>query len=62
MPKNSKRPNKAQRRADRLRKARAWLPTYEGEHVVRAYRDKFGIDPVCAINDLQEILRLTIDS
>jgi hypothetical protein len=55
MPKKKSRPNKAQRRAARLRNARAWVQTYDGQHLVRAYREKFGIDPVCAIGDLEEI-------
>jgi hypothetical protein len=55
MPKKKSRPNKAQRRADRLRKARAWVQTYDGQHLARAYKEKFGIDPVCAINDMEEI-------
>ena len=57
MPK--KQPNKAQRRTARLRKARAWVQTYDGQHLARAYRKKFGVDPVCAINDLEDIGAVT---
>ena len=36
-----KKPNKQQRREIRLRKARQWVLTYEGKHIVRAYRKRF---------------------
>jgi len=59
MPKKKKQPNKTQRREARLRKARAWVPTYNGEHLARAYRKKFNVDPVCASRDLEEIGAIT---
>jgi len=59
MPKKKKQPNKTQRREARLRKARQWVPTYTGTHLARAYRKKFGVDPACAIRDLEEIGAVT---
>lgn len=50
-----KKPNKTQRREQRLMKARQWVLTYEGTHIVRAYRKRFKVDPTCALKDLGEI-------
>ena len=47
--------SKPERRELRLRKARQWVLTYEGKHIVRAYRKRFNLDPTCALNDLQTI-------
>ena len=55
MPKQKKKQTKPERREARLKKARAWVPTYSGSHLVRAYRKKFGVDPACALRDLGEI-------
>lgn len=55
MPKRKKKLTKSERREVRLRKARQWALTYEGSHIVRAYRKRFRLDPVCALNDLREI-------
>jgi len=55
MPKKKKKLNKAERREVRLRKARQWVLTYEGSHIVRAYRKRFKVDPTCAHNDLEAI-------
>ena len=46
---------KAERREARLRKARQWVLTYEGSHIVRAYRKRFKVDYTCALNDLEAI-------
>lgn len=54
MPKKKKL-TKQERREARIRKARQWVVTYEGSHIVRAYRKKFNVDTVCALNDLGEI-------
>jgi len=59
MPKKKKQPNKAQRREARLRKARQWAPAYKGAHIVRVYRKKYGVDPGCAIRELEEIGAIT---
>ena len=50
-----RKPNKTERRETRLRKAAVWLPTYEGTHLVRAYRKKFKLDYTCALNDLEAL-------
>ena len=50
-----KKPTKAERREARLRKARQWVLTYEGSHIVRAYRKRFQVDTTCALKDLEEI-------
>ncbi len=49
--------NKAQRREQRLRKARQWIVTYKGtpKKIVKHYKDRFHVDAVCALKDLQEI-------
>ena len=59
MPKKKKQPNKTQRREARLRKARQWAPDYKGAHIVRVYRKKYGVDPGCAIRELEEIGAIT---
>lgn len=55
MPKQKKKPTKAQRHETRLKKARQWVLTYEGSHIVRAYRKRFKVDVTCALKDLGEI-------
>lgn len=56
MPNKKKRkPTKPERREARLNKARQWAATYQGGHLVRAYRKKFKVDPACALRDLGEI-------
>ena len=52
---NKKKQTKAERREARLRKARQWALTYEGSHIVRAYRKRFKVDYTCALNDLESI-------
>jgi hypothetical protein len=59
MPQKKKQPSKAQRREARLRKAREWAPAYKGTHIVRVYRKKYGVDPGCAIRELEEIGAIT---
>ena len=53
MPK--KKQSKSEKREIRLRKAKQWALSYEGKHIVRAYRKRFGLDPICAMNDLNAI-------
>ena len=55
MAKPKRKPNKTERRETRLRRAAMWLPTYEGTHLVRAYRKKFKLDYTCALNDLEAL-------
>lgn len=47
----------ALKREPRLRKARQWLVTYEGDEkkIIRKYRDKFFVDIPTAVRDLQDI-------
>jgi len=59
VPKGKK--NKGERREARLRKARQWVLAYEGKHIVRAYRQRFGVDPTCAMNDLEAIGALDLE-
>jgi len=49
--------NKAQRREQRLRKAGQWIVTYKGtpKKIVKHYKERFHVDTVCALKDLQEI-------
>lgn len=61
MPKQKKRPTKTERRETRLRKARQWILSYEGSHIVRAYRKRFKVDVTCALRELGEIGALAPD-
>lgn len=54
MPKKKKL-TKPERREERLRKARQWVLTYEGKHIVRAYRKRFKVDVTCALRDLEAV-------
>ena len=44
-----KRYNKKQR----LAAAEKWIPTYEGKNLVKGYSNWFGVDKICAINELE---------
>jgi len=55
MAKTKRKSSKTERRETRLRKAALWLSTYEGTHIVRSYRKKFGLDYTCALNDLKAL-------
>ena len=55
MAKKKKSLTKSERKEVRLQKARQWVLTYEGRHIVRAYRKRFKVDITCALNDLGEI-------
>lgn len=46
---------KPERQELRLRKARQWILTYEGQHIVRAYRKRFHLDYTCALHDLEAV-------
>ena len=45
--------NKAQRKEQRLRKARQWIDTYKGtpKKIVKHYKERFHVDTVCALKD-----------
>ena len=44
-----------ERHEARIRKARQWVLTYQGKHIVRAYRKRFGVDAACALRDLGKV-------
>lgn len=60
-PKWAKQGNKKARHDVRIRMARQWFSTYKGtgDHIVHAYRQKFKVDVMTALNDLSEIGALT---
>ena len=39
----------------RLAKARSWIENYDGQHIVKGYRQHFGVDRMTAIRDLFEL-------
>ena len=41
------------KRAARLQAARHWIPTFNGQSVVRSYARWFGVDLRCALKELQ---------
>ncbi|MDR1993747.1 MAG: hypothetical protein LBQ98_09735 [Nitrososphaerota archaeon] len=43
------------KKQSRLTRAKVWLPTYNGMHVVKAYRKKFHVNTPCAVRELLEI-------
>ncbi|MBU0490878.1 MAG: hypothetical protein KKA73_14900 [Chloroflexi bacterium] len=47
-------------RHQRLDAARSWLPTYDGDHVARAYRRRYGVDWPTAFREL-ELLGVELD-
>lgn len=56
MPPHTKRMNRKQR----LQTAPRWLSEYEGSHLVRAYRKRYGVDWLCAVAELK-LLGVKID-
>lgn len=60
-PKWAKAGNRQKRHSARIRMARQWFAAYEGtgKHIVHAYREKFKVDVLTALNDLGEIGALT---
>ena len=56
LPPRTKRMNRKQR----LQTAPRWLSEYEGSHLVRAYRKRYGVDWLCAVAELQ-LLGVKID-
>lgn len=48
---------KTQRKEIRLQKARQWIVTYNGspKHMTKHYRERFHVDIMTAVRDLQEI-------
>ena len=54
---NEKKLTKQERHGQRIRRARQWLTTYEGspKKITKHYRERFHLDTMTAIRDLQEI-------
>ncbi len=46
---------KQQKREQRKKKAAQWLTTYNGSHVVKAYRKRFNVGIECALRELGEL-------
>ena len=44
---------KDQKRKARLRKAKAWVASYQGSDISSAYGKRFKVDPICAAKDLE---------
>lgn len=44
----------------RLQAAKHWIPTYVGRNIIKGYKKWFGVDLVCAINELR-ILGVKLD-
>ena len=42
------------KRPERLKRAPAWLKTYNGKNVVKGYSKWFGVDKLCAIKELRK--------
>jgi hypothetical protein len=51
---------KRMKRSQRLQSARRWIETFEGENVILAYRNRYGVDWLCAIKELQ-LLGVALD-
>jgi hypothetical protein len=47
-------------RDKRLRRAKKWIENYVGEHIVKAYKKRFGVDQLCAMTELK-ILCVDLD-
>ncbi len=56
MTKKSNTPKRKRlRKPERLNAAKSWLETYNGKSVVSGYAKWFGVDKICAINELKSI-------
>ena len=44
----------------RLQSAKRWIPTYQGSNIIKGYKNWFGVDWPCAIQELQ-ILGIKVD-
>ena len=43
------------RKQERLNSATSWITAYEGKSIVSGYSKWFGVDKICAINELKLI-------
>lgn len=41
------------KKADRMQQARHWIASYTGKNIVKGYRKRFKVDPLCAAYELQ---------
>lgn len=41
------------KRPGRLMSAKSWLPTYNGNHIVKGYCKRYGVDLPCALIELE---------
>ena len=44
---------KRMKRKNRLEAAKHWVKTYTGKHIIKGYRNWFGVDLLCAIQELK---------
>ena len=44
---------KRMKRQNRLQAAKHWIPTYNGKNIIKGYRNWFGVDLLCAIQELK---------
>lgn len=44
-------------RLERLRAARAWVSRWAGKNIIKDYAHHFGVDRLCAADDLKSLLR-----
>ena len=44
----------------RLQSAKRWIPTYQGSNIIKGYKNWFGVDWPCAIQELK-ILGIKVD-
>jgi hypothetical protein len=51
---------KRMKRPARLKSAKSWIPTLPGKNIIKKYRDKYAVDCLCAIKELQ-ILGVKLD-
>ena len=43
------------KKAERIKQARRWLPTYTGDKIIKAYREKFRVDVINAVRELHQL-------
>lgn len=56
MTKKSNTPKRKRlRKTQRLNDAKSWIETYSGKKIVSGYAKWFGVDKICAINELKSI-------
>ena len=52
--------HKKMKKSQRLQSAKNWIPEYDGKNLVQGYRSRFGVDLLCAINELT-LLGIAVD-